>query len=251
MKAAIISDIHEDVESLKKVITIAEKKGCDAIYCLGDICGYDSEYYFYPETKNADECITIIRENCDVTVGGNHDYFVAQKLPKFLIDMDIPKNWYSLSIEQQIKIAGSRVFLYKGETECSLYKENLDFLYNLPEYAIIQIGDFTCYISHFVFPNLVGAAKKQKNVSIDFPLHLSEIKNKGAFIGFIGHIHLNGCTIFRNNKLRFSSFGDRRLKNKEQIICCPGVARGTNLSGFIIFDSVNFDLEIIDLMSII
>jgi diadenosine tetraphosphatase ApaH/serine/threonine PP2A family protein phosphatase len=68
MRIAIISDIHANVEALRKVmerITLLEP---DRIYCLGDIVGYG---------PHPNECIEMIRKDCHGIVAGNHDVAVA------------------------------------------------------------------------------------------------------------------------------------------------------------------------------
>ncbi|OQX96978.1 MAG: hypothetical protein B6I20_13645 [Bacteroidetes bacterium 4572_117] len=42
MKYAIISDIHEDIKSLVKVIGQIETIGADKLVCLGDITGFSA-----------------------------------------------------------------------------------------------------------------------------------------------------------------------------------------------------------------
>jgi len=64
MRVAIISDIHGNLEALHRVIERAYKEGAEEIVCLGDIVGYGP----FPN-----ECITIVRQECDIVVRGNHD----------------------------------------------------------------------------------------------------------------------------------------------------------------------------------
>lgn len=45
MKLGILSDIHEDITSLNTALRIFEDKKCDKLLCLGDILGYDPNYY--------------------------------------------------------------------------------------------------------------------------------------------------------------------------------------------------------------
>ena len=55
MKIAIISDIHSNLEALKRVLASINERQAEAVYCLGDIVGYGS----YPN-----ECIELVREKC-------------------------------------------------------------------------------------------------------------------------------------------------------------------------------------------
>jgi len=64
MKYAIISDIHANLEALKKAMSIINEKHVDEIVCLGDVVGYGA---------NPNECVEIVRSSCSAVVLGNHD----------------------------------------------------------------------------------------------------------------------------------------------------------------------------------
>lgn len=72
MKIALISDIHANLEALDRVIKSVETHGADAIYCLGDIVGYG---------PHPNECIELVRKQCDVILLGNHDAGIFDGLP--------------------------------------------------------------------------------------------------------------------------------------------------------------------------
>lgn len=64
MRIAIISDIHGNLEALKTTLNDIRKRNIDKIFCLGDTImkGHHSE-----------ECVKLVRENCDVVIQGNCD----------------------------------------------------------------------------------------------------------------------------------------------------------------------------------
>lgn len=64
MRIAIISDIHGNLEALKTTLADIQKRKIDQIFCLGDIV----EKGHHPE-----ECVKLVRENCEVVVQGNCD----------------------------------------------------------------------------------------------------------------------------------------------------------------------------------
>lgn len=68
MRLAIISDIHSNLQALQVALAEINKRGVDAIYCLGDIVGYGAE---------AAACVDLVREHCKAAVAGNHDIAVA------------------------------------------------------------------------------------------------------------------------------------------------------------------------------
>jgi len=69
MRLALLSDIHGNLHALEAMIAHVENEKPDKIICVGDVVGYGA----YPE-----ECIAWVRENCAVTVQGNHDYHAVE-----------------------------------------------------------------------------------------------------------------------------------------------------------------------------
>lgn len=63
-RIAIISDIHGNREALKTTLEDIKKRKCDKIICLGDIIA---------KGKFSNECVNIIKDNCDVVLRGNVD----------------------------------------------------------------------------------------------------------------------------------------------------------------------------------
>ncbi len=64
MKLAIISDIHSNIEALRKVLDDIANRGLSEILCLGDVVGYGPDPV---------ECTDLIKEHARFTVMGNHD----------------------------------------------------------------------------------------------------------------------------------------------------------------------------------
>lgn len=67
MRIAILSDIHGNLEALNAAMEYIRGNDIDTIYCLGDVVGYG---------PNPNECVDIIRNNCEKVVIGNHDHAV-------------------------------------------------------------------------------------------------------------------------------------------------------------------------------
>jgi diadenosine tetraphosphatase ApaH/serine/threonine PP2A family protein phosphatase len=65
MAIAILSDIHANLEALNTVLASIKEKEITSIYCLGDIVGYG---------PNPNECVNLVRENCQNVLVGNHDF---------------------------------------------------------------------------------------------------------------------------------------------------------------------------------
>src|SRR4030042_1786495 len=70
MKAAIISDIHSNLEALQAVIKDIKKRRIKKIFCLGDLVGYGA---------NPNECIDLCYSEADIVIAGNHDWAAIDK----------------------------------------------------------------------------------------------------------------------------------------------------------------------------
>jgi predicted phosphodiesterase len=68
VRIAILSDIHSNLEALTQALEGIESAGVEAVYCLGDIVGYNAD----PAA-----CVDLVRERCEGIVRGNHDAAVA------------------------------------------------------------------------------------------------------------------------------------------------------------------------------
>jgi predicted phosphodiesterase len=70
VRIAVVSDIHSNLEALERTLQAIDEATVDAIYCLGDVVGY-----------NADPapCVDLVRTHCDGIVRGNHDAAVAKE----------------------------------------------------------------------------------------------------------------------------------------------------------------------------
>jgi putative phosphoesterase len=64
MRIAAISDIHGNLDALQRTLERVRQEGAQMIVCLGDIAGYGP----FPN-----ECIDLVRQECELTVVGNHD----------------------------------------------------------------------------------------------------------------------------------------------------------------------------------
>ena len=70
MKILLLSDIHANIVALETILTHAP--AYDAVWCLGDVVGYG---------PHPNECIARLRGLDALTLTGNHDQAVLDKLP--------------------------------------------------------------------------------------------------------------------------------------------------------------------------
>lgn len=68
MKTAVISDVHSNIDALLAVFSELKQTGIERVICLGDIVGYGAD---------PDECLQLIKDECDVVIMGNHDSAVS------------------------------------------------------------------------------------------------------------------------------------------------------------------------------
>ena len=69
MKIALFSDIHANLPALEAVLANIDSQKPDAVYCLGDLVGYN----IWPN-----EVIDIIRERKIPTIAGNYDFGIGR-----------------------------------------------------------------------------------------------------------------------------------------------------------------------------
>jgi predicted phosphodiesterase len=84
MLCAIVSDIHSNHEALAAVLGAIEKLPVDALYCLGDLVGYNAD---------PDACVQAILPRANAVIRGNHDKAVAG-----LLDLD----WFNNSAREAV-----------------------------------------------------------------------------------------------------------------------------------------------------
>lgn len=71
---AIISDVHSNMFATEAVFRRIDELGIETVYCLGDVVGYGPD----PEP-----CIDLVRERCEFTLKGNHDWGMTGDLRDF------------------------------------------------------------------------------------------------------------------------------------------------------------------------
>jgi protein phosphatase len=67
-RIAVISDIHGNIPALEAVLLDIEDRGISRIICLGDLAG---------KGPDSEVAVDMIRDNCEVVVKGNWDYFIT------------------------------------------------------------------------------------------------------------------------------------------------------------------------------
>ncbi|MFO7656673.1 MAG: metallophosphoesterase [Bacteroidales bacterium] len=257
MKIALITDIHEDIVSLKKALKMIEIEKCDHIICLGDILGYPFMRGSYSDTRNASECINLIKKNCSAVLLGNHDIFHLQKFPDFSDGYDFPSDWYYLSPNEKTTVSANRVWNYTDDYPVQLNEKDAGYLFSLPEFIIKEFNDRKIIFSHYLFPNFTGYVSNDKNEQKRIRDHFKYINESGCQLSIVGHMHIEGTGICYEpvetilsqlfNGFTYYSFGERRLKSKLCCITVPALTDSSQVNGFAIFDSNNYTINALSL----
>ena len=72
MTIAVVSDIHGNRQAFEAVLAAIDERGCEEIWCLGDLVGYGAD---------PDACVDLARERATLCLAGNHDLGVCGTIP--------------------------------------------------------------------------------------------------------------------------------------------------------------------------
>ena len=247
MSVSVISDIQEDVVNLQNALDQILQLNVDKIVCLGDIVGFDAKHYNYEETRNAQQCIHILKERLDIVVAGNHDLNTSGSFPFFMTKVGFPENWYAISMDEKEKLYENMFFLYKDEADINLNKSDIKFLKDLNSWEILEADTIKLLLSHFIYPDINGNLSTFVNNKEGFSLHFEFMNKLGVNISFVGHAHLEGVGIVGKRGLKINKFGIHSLKDEPQVILCPTIAKGKHKNGFVIFDTHCMSIEVVGL----
>jgi len=255
LKIGIVTDIHEDIEKLKKTILSFEKMNCDEIVCLGDIVGFCLPFYTYQDTRNANECVNIVKKNCSTVVVGNHDLNAIKKIPAFRNKTQYPEDWYELSPFKKKQLLEGKVWLYEGELLHNLNNENIEYLKNLNEYEIRNFGGINILFSHFIYPNFSGSNCFFPSFEYNLNSYFEFIEKKNCKFGIFGHLHPNGILMAKKSKNKLLSifkapfyFIDNMVVNINlDVISCftvPSMAYYGQKHSAVILETTKFELTL-------
>jgi predicted phosphodiesterase len=108
MRILVLSDIHANLSAFESVLENAQDDW-DIIWCLGDVIGYGPD---------PNECVSLLRQNEHMSLSGNHDWAVLEKLDlkSFNADARAAIQW----------------------TQSMLTEDNCAYLKDLPSIAIAE-----------------------------------------------------------------------------------------------------------------
>lgn len=249
MKLGILSDIHEDIESLRLVMNIFEQNQCDELVCLGDILGFDSNYYRKVQKPDASECINIIQNEFKFSVIGNHDLYAIKKLPKHRSGLfEFPDNWYSIDTKERNSLCYGKIFLYENDNLSTPLSQNQrDYLWNLPEYITIEDNGIRLIFSHSIFPDFSGTNHFRYYNHWEIKPHFNFMNKNSINIGFSGHTHSTFPQIVSNGSFDRLAYRTYDLKSTLAHYFCPCTVNGRSKRGVAIIDLENKLIDLIEL----
>ena len=168
---AIISDIHSNMEALTAVLDDIAKRDVERIICLGDVIGYGPE---------PGVCMDLIKEKCEVTIMGNHDYAVLYEPNKFKIGAELACFWTRQQIEEDSDSQlrnGRWDFLGSLQVKHTMPGDGLD----VSEFAFVH-GSPRRPINEYVFPDDV----------YNNPNKVLGLFERFEHLCFVGHTHVPG-----------------------------------------------------------
>jgi len=251
VKIGILSDIHEDIKSLKLALAILRKEGCSQIVCLGDFTGYSVPYCAFLLSRSAHEVIKMLKKNCEFILAGNHDLFSIKELPKNKADFSHPENWYSFDYQTRQKLSEGKLYLYEHQSLSPLLtKEDEQFIRQLPEYVVNKYDDVEIFFSHYAFPDLVGTMKFDLKTPADAKRHFAFMKQHGCTLGISGHVHYEGIMIFTEDEVREIPFNETiKLTNNLTWFYGPCVVNAQVANGVLVFDTDKMEIKAVPLKS--
>lgn len=247
MILGLISDIHEDIVSLKKALALLEREKCDRIACLGDIIGFSPLYYPYSLTRDANACIELVRQNCSDVVAGNHDLFSAGLVPRNNAGIHYPENWFAIDLADRMKLTNGQIWLYESEILPSLTSDNMEYLKSLPETAGITFDGMRILLSHFIYPDVTGSLRKRIDDICDYRMHFWYMRKNNYNLSFAGHMHKEGFEVINSIGYQEHGFRKKKIRPTASFIGLPAVASGRNKNGVAVFNTDNFEFKAIRL----
>lgn len=162
-KIAIISDIHGNLEALKVVLKDIKERNIEKIFCLGDIVA---------KGTHQEECVNLVRENCDVILKGNCDAYFTSEVER----------------ETKPEIELKRI----DWIDSKLSNESKKYLRNLPYSFEFYLSGRLVRLFHATPNKINGFVGNIDTIDRLYSLFLpskNTISNKKADVVVYGHIH--------------------------------------------------------------
>lgn len=199
MKYAIISDVHANLEAVEACFREIERLKADRVICLGDLVDYCAQ---------PNEVISIIKNNCDVVLLGNHDeaqynYPLAERFNERAKASSIhtrtilkPRHLEYIKSLELTHSKNDLFFVHASPFEPSSYDYVLD-----EDTAALNFRSFTekiCFIGHSHRPKIFERSESGVKT-----VNEGKLKKNRRYIINVGSV---GQPRDGNNKLSFGYF---------------------------------------------
>lgn len=178
MKIALFSDIHANLPALEAFFKDIETRKPDAIYCLGDLVGYN----IWPN-----EVINEIRKRGIATIAGNYDYGVGRNSDEcgcmYKSDEDKAMGAQSIAFTNQLINENERQYLRSLPAHLQL-----EFQLNKDPLFLLMVHGSPRKINEYLFED-----RDEKSM-------MRILENSKADLLFFGHTHKPYHRIFEYEK---------------------------------------------------
>lgn len=168
MKVALFSDIHANLPALEACLKDIDKRNLDAVYCLGDLVGYN----IWPN-----EVVNEIKRRNIPTIAGNYDFGIGRSSDDcgcaYKTDIEKANGAVSISYTNQIVKADERYYLRSLPSHIRLeYQLREDEKFNL-----LMVHGSPRKINEYLFVD-----RDEKSL-------LRILEQADAHLMFFGHTH--------------------------------------------------------------
>jgi len=167
MKIALFSDIHSNLPALEAFFEDLSKQNVDAVYCLGDLVGYN----IWPN-----EVINEIRKRGIPTIAGNYDYGVGRNSDDcgcfYKTDLEKEMGSVSIALTNELILDNERRYLRTLPAHI-----NLEYQLNNVSFNLLLVHGSPRKINEYLFEDRDGKSM------------LRILDNANADIMAFGHTH--------------------------------------------------------------
>jgi predicted phosphodiesterase len=167
MRIALFSDVHANLPALEAFFQDIEKQKIDAMYCLGDLVGYN----IWPN-----EVINEIRKRGIPTIAGNYDFGVGRTSDDcgcaYKTEEDKVMGSQSIALTNQLVKADERQYLRTLPAHIQL-----EFQLNLDHLFLLMVHGSPRKINEYLFED-----REEKSM-------LRILESSNADLMFFGHTH--------------------------------------------------------------
>lgn len=190
-----------------------------------------------------------VKENCPISVMGNHDLYAIRKTPVHSERFQYPEDWYGLDFTTRKKFGEGKIWLYENrELSALLDDDNEEYIRKLPEYLIHDYGKYKILYSHYFYPDVTGCLSIVVKDISELRQHFEFMKQNDCLYAFSGNDHFRGIKVFTEDSIIEIKLGEKYiLPDRPLWLHIPAVANGTNQNGIAVFNTDTREIEAIPL----